>query len=302
MLIFIQRYYLAAFILLSGLCGLALGKLVAVELGHRLQPPLVNTQLSVPTAKKKAAAASLSDYAIILQRDIFNPTGGEQEFAPASLESVTTDQPTLVKRSSTKWELIGTVTGSDALAILSDGKETYTSLLHGELPDGAKISVIERNRVTLEFEDGSSLVLEAQEETPLDLVSASKPTRSRPAAQTGVQTGGQVESLDENRWLIPADVAENARGNVGDLLKQALAIPYLENGQTTGFQLRMVQPNSLIAQLGLQKGDILREVNGLALNSPEKALQVFGQLRQASQISISLERKGEAKTFAYEIR
>ncbi|MCF6178620.1 MAG: PDZ domain-containing protein, partial [Geopsychrobacter sp.] len=85
-------------------------------------------------------------------------------------------------------------------------------------------------------------------------------------------------------------------------LKQAQAVPYLEGNRTTGFQIRMIQPGSLIEQIGLRKGDILREVNGIKLNSPEKALQVFGQLRQAKQISIGLERRGKAMTFAYEIR
>jgi len=299
MLIFIQRYYLFAFVVLSCLCGLALGKLVATELGNRFEPPLISAQLSAPSAIETVAEASLADYAVILQRDIFNPAGGEQKFSATSLETRTLDQPTEVKRSSTKWELIGTVAGSDALAILSDGKETYPRPLHGELPDGAKIGAIERNRVTLEFADGSSLVLEAQEGKPLAATGSRAPVTPSPVA---TQIGAQIESLDANRWLIPAEVAENARGNVGDLLKQAQAVPYLEDGQTTGFQLRMIQAGSLIAQLGLQKGDILREVNGLPLNSPEKALQVFGQLRQASQISIGLERKGEAMTFAYEIR
>jgi len=299
MLIFIQRYYVFVFVVLSCLCGLALGKLVASELGNRLEPPLISAQRTTPPAIETVAEPSLADYAVILQRDIFNPAGGEQKFSATSSETVTPDQPSGVKRASTKWELIGTVAGSDALAILSDGKETYPRPLHGELPDGTKIGAIERNRVTLEFADGSFLVLEAQKGKPL---AAAGSRAALTPSSVATQTGAQIESLDENRWLIPAEVAENARGNVGDLLKQAQAVPYLENGQTTGFQLRMIQAGSLIAQLGLQKGDILREVNGLPLNSPEKALQVFGQLRQASQISIGLERKGEAMTFAYEIR
>jgi general secretion pathway protein C len=102
--------------------------------------------------------------------------------------------------------------------------------------------------------------------------------------------------------LIPAAVAEDSRSNIGSLLKQAQAVPYLEGKTTTGFQLVMVQNGSFIAKIGLKKGDILREINGVELTSPEKALQIFGQLRQAKQISIGLERGGKAMTFAYEIR
>ncbi len=76
----------------------------------------------------------------------------------------------------------------------------------------------------------------------------------------------------------------------------------MEGNQTTGFQIRRLKAGSLIARIGLKRGDILRKINGLELDSPEKALQIFAQLRQSRQISIDLERRGKAMTFAYEIR
>jgi general secretion pathway protein C len=182
------------------------------------------------------------------------------------------------------------------LAILGNNGKATPYRLKTKLPDGAILFAIARNRVELRYPNGQTRVLELiPNKQQTNQQQKSRPTRARKGQQ-------QIENLGQNRWLIPIQVAENARTNIGGLLRQAQAVPYLENGRTTGFQIRMIQPGTLIAQLGLKKGDILREINGLPLNSPEKALQIFGQLRQAKQVSIGLERRGKAMTFAYEIK
>lgn len=290
----LQRHSLWTFIFLSGLSGLALGHLGATAISILALPAPIPAQSLPATAEKTSTRTPLSAYQTILKRDIFNSAGGAQ-----NLDQIDTVQPEQAKptKSPSKWTLIGTISGGQSpLATLNSAGETRTYRLNDKLPDGASLSLIERNRVELSYPDGQTQILEFA----LDTQRSSAVTR--PAAQRRQSTDLAIETLGENRWLIPAQVAEDTRANVGDLLKQAQAIPYLDGNQTTGFQIRMIQRGSLIEQLGLRKGDILREVNGVALNSPEKALQVFGQLRQARQISIGLERGGKAMTFAYEIR
>jgi general secretion pathway protein C len=101
--------------------------------------------------------------------------------------------------------------------------------------------------------------------------------------------------------MIPAEEADQARSNINDLLRQARVEPNIVDGQTDGFVVRMIRPGSLFSMLGLQVGDVLRDINGVKLDTPEKALQVFQQLREARQISIALERQGTPQTFSYEI-
>lgn len=290
----LQRHHLWIFIVLSGLSGLALGNLAATTIGILAHPLPSSASLQQTTPERAKARPTLASYQEILNRDIFN--------SAAKVQSLTHPEPARLAKSSpvktaSKWTLIGTISGGQSpLATLSNNKEITSYRLKEELPDGAKLAVIDRNRVELHYPDGRVQVLEptASEIKPQAI--------SRPSTKRTANKGTQIENLGGNRWHIPAQVAEDARSNIGNLLSQAQAFPYLEGEQTTGFQIRMIKPGSLIAQLGLQRGDILREVNGLPLNSPEKALQIFGQLRQAKQISIGLERRGKAMTFAYEIR
>jgi general secretion pathway protein C len=53
--------------------------------------------------------------------------------------------------------------------------------------------------------------------------------------------------------------------------------------------------------MGMQRGDVIIDVNNIKLDSPEKALMIFQQLREARQISVAVERNGNPLSFAYEI-
>jgi general secretion pathway protein C len=110
-----------------------------------------------------------------------------------------------------------------------------------------------------------------------------------------------VRALGENRWQLPLAEAERARSQIGELLKQARIEPNVVDGRTDGFAVRMVQPRSLLAQFGLQRGDIIRQVNGMDLDSPEKALQIFQQLREARNINVNVVRNGAPLTLSIEV-
>jgi general secretion pathway protein C len=76
-------------------------------------------------------------------------------------------------------------------------------------------------------------------------------------------------------------------------------IPQVQNGKTIGFKLMEMEKGSLLEQIGLRIGDLVVEINQVELNSPEKALQVFQQVREASNISLGLVRNGQRQTFEY---
>jgi general secretion pathway protein C len=298
----LQRYFLWIFIGLSGLMGLAAGHLGATALGLLAIPGISTSQTPALPPLELPQPLSLSDYQPILARNIFNSEAGEQSLSSAAETDSDKAAPT---KTASKWTLIGTLSGGKTpLAMLASGSETETYALNQELPDAGILAVISRNRVEIRYPKGQTVILEMSEEQQISSRSRGTQPASRPAPQApGRESSGpEIESIGENSWLIPAEVAEDSRSNIGGLLKQAQAVPYLEGSTTTGFQLVMVQNGSFIDKIGLKKGDILREINGVELTSPEKALQIFGQLRQAKQISIGLERGGEAMTFAYEIR
>ena len=86
------------------------------------------------------------------------------------------------------------------------------------------------------------------------------------------------------------------------LLRQARAVPHRQDGQTVGFKVVGVRSNSLFRSLGIRSGDVLTSVNGESLDSLNKALGLFEQLRSSDNLSLSVQRRGQDRTLEYSIR
>jgi general secretion pathway protein C len=287
MLSFLQRYLRELHLLLTVLLGLALGSLAAAVLGLWLAP---SAPLPQPPAAGRPAAArrpSPADYDVILRRNIFDSTN-PITLSLASYEASGKAPAGAAERPGL--QLLGTVVaGRRSLALIRADHEPKLYRLEEELPGGGRLHEVVRNLVRIRYPDGSV--------QPLALVEGSL------TGVTDAASGppGAIRTVGENRWVIPRAEAEKARSNINEVLKQARMEPRVVDGRTDGFTVHMIRPNTLLAMLGLQRGDVLLRVNGMPLDSPEKTLQIFQQLREANRIAVDLERKGNRMSFTYEI-
>jgi len=298
MLAFIQRHSRSLFLLLFVLLGISLGHLISTALGIYLVPSGPKTRAPSEERAVVREKPSLADYEIILQRNIFDSSAkGTATFSPQEKEpekNAATAKP--AARADLK--LLGTVSAEEgSLAMIEANRSIDLYRLGDEVPGGGKIGEITRNMVTIQNRDGSEEILSLYE-TGEAGSPAPAPT---PPSSSAAEENGQIKPIGENQWTIDRQVAENARNNIGELLKSARMEPNVVNGNTEGFVVRMIQPGSLLANLGIRKGDVIMEVNGVDLESPEKALQIFQQLREAKHISIGLQRDGAPMNFDYEI-
>jgi general secretion pathway protein C len=69
-----------------------------------------------------------------------------------------------------------------------------------------------------------------------------------------------------------------------------------------GFKLFSIRPDSIYSKIGVQNGDVIRRINGFDLNSPEKALEVYSKMKDASRIEIEIERNGAPIRKSYNVR
>jgi general secretion pathway protein C len=301
-LLLFQKHVREILLLLFVLLGFSLGQLTATLLGMSMGSPVDRQQPAVTTVAKPNTIPPLASFKSILERNIFNAqTGDLSEFGG---QSTATEPTTAAQTPNARLTLLGTVTGKPkALAIIQADKESGTYAIGASLPGGAKLVEVQRNQVIIESSNGRRETLQIDlKDTSTTTPTERKSTgRSRVSSQQPAATSSGIREIGDNRWLIPAEEADRARSNINDLLRQARVEPNIVDGQTEGFVVRMIRPGSLFSMLGLQVGDVLRDINGVKLDTPEKALQVFQQLREASQISIGLERQGAPQTYSYEI-
>jgi general secretion pathway protein C len=294
MLSTLQKNLPAISLLLTALLGLSLGCLGAAITGEFLRPAV---QPGKPLAGERPAATKkpvLTDYQVILQRNIFNSTAPgigtlSDAETPGQAGAPAVPRGNLI--------LFGTVVaGARSLAVIHTGQEIKTFRLDDELPGGGRIEEIGRNLVQIRYPGGPLETLHLYKGGSPD----STPTTATVPAAPGAG-GAAIRAIGENRWVIPRGVAEQARGNLNELLRQARLEPNIVSGRTEGFVVRMIRPKSLLDTLGIQRGDILMQINSMPLDGPEKALQVFQQLREAKHISIGLTRNGTPMNFEYEV-
>jgi general secretion pathway protein C len=83
---------------------------------------------------------------------------------------------------------------------------------------------------------------------------------------------------------------------------QARIVPAFKDGQSEGFKLFSIRPDSIYTKIGVQNGDVIKRINGYDLNSPEKALEIYSKLKEASRIDIEIDRNGTSLSKTYTIQ
>jgi general secretion pathway protein C len=111
---------------------------------------------------------------------------------------------------------------------------------------------------------------------------------SRVAATRPQLTGiRQPESL--GAAVSIADAASEAASLIGEHMQVAM---HTENGQAIGFRVQPRGDGRVFAQLGLEPGDILTQVNGIPLSDARNAPQVLAVLGETQQASVMIRRNG----------
>ncbi len=115
--------------------------------------------------------------------------------------------------------------------------------------------------------------------------------------------GGEgVSKVSENEYAIEQKKIQWVQEHLNEVATDARIVPAFKDGKSDGFKLFSIRPGSVYQQIGLQNGDVIQKINGYEMNSPDKALEVYGKLRDARAISVQLERRGTPKTITYQIR
>jgi len=295
----LQKSLNSLLVLLTVCLGLLLGVFVADWIGESLTPGQVASNYSEVEATR-IKQPRLQDFSVISQRNLFDSTAKPQDLSSAAPSAgIQPDNRTTASRSI-DLTLLGTVAGGERpLAIITSGKETIVYQVGDVLPGNLTLKRVERDRVVAESASGEKTILEMLIENSGEQATVQTvPAKSRAPAVT---SSAKIVELGENHWQIPKEEAERARSNLNALLKTARMVPKIENGTTIGFTIVNIQRGTFLDMLGLKVGDVLVQINQVELNSPEKALQIFQQVREANNLSLGLLRNGSRQTFEYTI-
>ena len=229
----------------------------------------------VPTATGTAAGGGPSAYSAIVNAHLF----GQASAAPdPSLESADTAPETQLNL-----QLRGAIAAADerfAHAIIADGsgvEKVY--FLKDSVPGGAVLQQVQADRVILSRGGALEALLLPRESTGVRGGSAGPRQPDSLARRVAQQTMQDV-------------VAQNAN-SITEIIRPQ---PYMPAGELKGYRIYPGRNREQFVGLGLKPGDLVTEINGMALNNPAQAMEMFRALADTTQVTMTIERDGQAQS------
>ena len=303
----IQRYVWLVYLLLVTL---------AAALGADMAVSYLTTQLSPSTVREEGASAGpmqtvvrrpAGDYDVIARRHIFNANPKPPE-PSKPVKPPPVKQP--VQETSLQLKLVGVVTSGDGsgYAVIEDtaarGEQQFYQV--GDPIKDRTIVEIRKDCVILAQKDRYEQLCfpDSQDEASASSV---RPRASRGASNADDDgkdnaSNEDVVQVDDATWRIRRELMQEQFANLGGLAQQARVMPYVVQGETRGFRVTRLKPDSLLHKIGLQHGDVLQKVNGSSITSPTEALQAYQQLQNAGTVRLEILRRDRPSTLTYEIR
>jgi type II secretion system protein C len=111
-----------------------------------------------------------------------------------------------------------------------------------------------------------------------------------------------IEKVDDTHVRLDRAMRDHLFETGGaDLAKSLRFTPVVSDAKIVGMKLQSVQPDSLIAKLGLRAGDELRSVNGMPLGGPEQMLELYAKLRTSPHLDFEIVRGGQKTVINVEV-
>ncbi|HZL20075.1 MAG TPA: type II secretion system protein GspC [Polyangia bacterium] len=165
----------------------------------------------------------------------------------------------------------------------------------------ATVSEIDEVRVYLDFGGGRIEYLELLDR-PTPPPGAPAPVAAAPADPFAAELDRGIRKTGAYSYEVQHSTLDALLGNMGALSRAARIVPEMRDGKSIGFRLFSIKPDGPFGKIGLQNGDVISAINGLEMNSPDKALEVYTKLKTANHLSVGLERNGQKITEDYNIR
>jgi general secretion pathway protein C len=183
------------------------------------------------------------------------------------------------------------------LGLLADDREQYSRALIGQGSEEGSYAVGDDvgRGVTLQaiFPDRVILSRNGRLET-LRL------ERDKPGAG-GDSSPGPLAQAEERSPSTPPQLAQIRDEVLKDPAKAPEYIrvqPANVGGQLKGYRVYPGKDRSAFSAAGLRPGDLVTSVNGVQLDDPAKALQLLGDLSQAGQVNLVVERGGQSQNIS----
>ncbi len=227
---------------------------------------------------------------------------------PKSL--VVTPPPTEVKDApdtKLRLTLMGVMASRDmhdAWAIIGDrsgNEENYR--VDSSLPGGATLKEIHADRIIL-LHNGRFETLRLPKDNLPKGKSASSSRSSRSTAARSTNRRSASNRRSHSITQVSPEATRTLKEYRSKLINDPQSVmnairaePYRQAGALKGYRIFPGRDKDLFQQIGLEPGDVVISINGIALDNPIKGLEVMQNVTEATEVSMDVIRNGVNQTF-----
>lgn len=205
-----------------------------------------------------------------------------------------------VKQTRLQMRLEGIVKSDndeDSVAIIEINKQSKQYQGGAKLPVGARVYLrtIEVDRIILD--NNGSL-----EELLLFDKNVVNQRRSTVAPAVSPGQGSVIDkSASQNVTAMMGRYRQQIQQNPGSINKLIKFSVHTQDGKLAGFKIGAANNRSDFAQLGLEDGDVVTHVNGVELSDYRKALSLYQEMGDLSEVRVQLIRQGQPQELVFSL-
>ncbi len=229
---------------------------------------------------------SWADRQKITQRNLFHST--ELAAAASALPPPPVDEE--LKETKLPLKLWGTIAAEDpALSWASieetDEKNAISAVRVGDQIQDATIVGIERRRVVL-LENGSRRALSLDDESDSDPLAMLVDRLKPPTRATTARSSRRASARRSIR--AETEKPESPVGNPTSLYSQARIVPDIDpaTNTVTGLKLSAIQPGSVFEEAGIENGEVITEIDGVAVSDMGDSTKIMAALTDPGEKEI----------------
>jgi general secretion pathway protein C len=322
--IYLKRYFWVVPIVIITACGV----LAARAANHVIEAKLLSTtaprrEPTTPRAKPRSEPKPppSKDADGVVARNMFCSTCEPPKPPEAATPAAPSDDNN-PPQTSLPLALVATIVASDqsasAATIVNTSNQRAGSYHVGdEIPEAGEVKRIRskwvdfHNKATNRIErvaigvppgSGSPQVAAAPAPAPAPATPPPAAEGQSPESDLLAAVDKGVKRVSDTSFDIDRALVDKILLDPSVVARQARIVPSIKDGKANGFKMYAIRPNSVFAKIGLQNGDTIQSINGFDMSSPDKALEVYTKVRSASNLSISILRRGQPVQMEYSIK
>ncbi|NOY53577.1 MAG: hypothetical protein GXP58_08150 [Deltaproteobacteria bacterium] len=249
-------------------------------INSRLDLDLPEQTTKKPTFSGEKTVKPFSAFSRIAERKLF------EKPAPPDTEKNNQEED-LSDHPLTNLKLIlkGTVvsTKGNSFAVIEDEKLRSQDLYHinDSISSGVTIASILNDRVVINRNGNKELLLMFQED------------------KKGRHTPARSDRQAASPLVIKKSEIREAVTDLRSIMRDVRIIPHFASGKRDGFTVTYVRRGSRLAELGLLRNDIIKDINGTPAGNFKNIFEIFNKYADSDSLDLGIERNNEYMNISY---